>query len=161
LETVDLKVDADLIEIVLFRGEAAKKSHKNLFVLDNSCYLSAGEKILNSVSAVCRENLKKLHIVCGWGIMLKVALWTEDLAVHDVLSIFKKCGVTDEELTPFKRSEIDDLFPWLYYGKRADVLRKICNAAKSKAESKAGVKHLRVFCHLVSEETERIVASSL
>jgi len=161
LETDYVKVHADLSEIVLYRGDVAKESHKNLFALDDRCYFSTGEKIVSSVSAVCRENLRKLHIACGWETILKVALWTENLALHDVLSFVKKCGLTDEEVSLFKRSEIDDIFPWLYYGKRIDVLRRICNLAKAKAESKAGGKQLRVFCHLVSAETEKIVASSL
>ncbi len=150
-----------LSEVVLYQGETAKECHKNLFALDGSCYLSAGSELIASVKSVCQKSPRKLHIAAGWEGMLKVSLWTENLAVHDVLSLMKKCGVQDEELGLFRRSEINDIFPWLYYGKRIDVLRKICNAAKARAESKIDMKILRVYCHLVSGETEKMIASSL
>jgi len=54
-----------------------------------------------------------------------------------------------------------NLFPWLYYGKRFDVLRKICFAAKTNAERHVRNREMRVHCHLSSADTNRIVASSL
>ncbi len=161
MEKVYPKVRAGLSEVVLYQGEIAKECHKNLFALDDSCYFSAGSELIASVTSVCQNSLRKLHIAAGWEGILKVSSWTENLAVHDVLSLMKRCGVQDEELGLFRRSEINDIFPWLYYGKRVDVLRKICNAAKMKAESKIDMKKLRVYCHLVSGETKKIVASSL
>jgi hypothetical protein len=40
-------------------------------------------------------------------------------------------------------------------------MRKICSAAKSKIESKIDSRKVLVYCHLVSDETGKIVASSL
>jgi hypothetical protein len=161
LEKSDFKVHAGLSEVVLYQEETAKECHKNLFALDDSCYFSAGSQIIASVISICQKSLRKLHIAAGWEAILRVALWTENPTVHDVFFLIKKCGVPDEEMGLFRRSEIHDIFPWLYYGRRVDVLRKICNAAKAKAESKIDMKNLRVYCHLVSGETKKIVASSL
>jgi len=69
--------------------------------------------------------------------------------------------VKEEELRPFSHSDINDIFPWLYYSNRFDILRKICNAAKSRIESKIDSRKVLVYCHLVSEGTNKIVASSL
>jgi len=59
------------------------------------------------------------------------------------------------------KSEIRDLLPWLYYSRKFDILRRICNAARTKAEAKVGRKGLHIYCHLVSDESQRIIASSL
>jgi hypothetical protein len=91
-----------------------------------------------------------------------IALWTTSRPlIFDVVSLLKKSGADDAELVPFKTCDINDLFPWLYYGKKFDILRKICNAAKTKTEARIGSKHLHVVCHMVADDSLRIVASSL
>jgi N-acetyl-anhydromuramyl-L-alanine amidase AmpD len=94
--------------------------------------------------------------------MLEVALWTPGRPpVHDVLGLLKRAGVGDDEIAPFKKSEVADLFPWLYYGKRLDVLRRVCNTAKTRIDSKLERKKLLVYCHLSMDDAGRIVASNL
>jgi len=91
-----------------------------------------------------------------------VALWTSARPpVFDVISLLKKAGVGEAELLPFKTADINDLFPWLYYGRKFDVVRKVCSVAKAKTEAKITGKYVPVICHLLSDDTERIVASSL
>ena len=151
-----------LTEMVLCQGEAAKKAHKSLFFFDDACYVPVAGDMIGSVLSSVHENLNKLHISAGWEAILKVALWASgEPGTHDVLNLLKKAGITDDELAPFRKSDIHDILPWLYYGKRFDVLRRICNTAKAKAESKVDRKKLIVYCHLVSDEADRIVASSL
>ena len=163
METLENRIRSDVFrELVLSQDEAAKESHKALFSFDDSCYVISGEKITESILSAAREDINKLHISVTWENMLKVALWvSEKPSIHDVLAIIKKAGLTDEELLPFRNSDINDILPWLYYGKRFDILRRICNAAKSKAETKIGNKKTLVHCHLVSNESRKIVASSL
>ena len=147
---------------MLYRGDAAKKSHRHLFSLDEACYRSAGEDMVGSVLSVDLKDVARLHISVCWEMMVRMALWTSGPPlIHDVLALLRKAGVADEELSPFIAADVRDLFPWLYYGKRFDVLRKICNLAKAKTESKLGNKKLLVYCHLVSDEAEKIVASNL
>ena len=149
-------------ELILYLGEQAKKSHKELFSLGDDCYLTAGENIIDDLLALSTHNLSRLHISAGWETILKIAVWTHERpSGGDVLSLMKKSGLSEGELTPFINSDIGDLFPRLYYGNRLDVLRRVCNAAKAKAESKMGSKRLLVYCHLVSHEAGKIVASSL
>lgn len=109
-----------------------------------------------------QAGLSKLHISAEWENILKIAVWTCDSPlIHDVISLVKKCGVKEEELMPFKHSDINDILPWLYYSNRTDILRKICGAAKTRIESRIDSRKVLVYCHLVSKETEKIIASSL
>ena len=149
-------------EIVIFQDETSRKSHKALFALDDSCYKQSCINIVDSVVEAAQSGLSKLHISAGWENILKIAVWTCDSPlIHDVISLVKKCGVKEEELMPFKHSDINDILPWLYYSNRTDILRKICNAAKARIESRIDSRKVLVYCHLVSGETEKIIASSL
>jgi len=149
-------------EIVIFQDEISRKSHKALFSLDDACYKQSCINIVDSVLEAAQNGLSKLHIAAEWENILKIAVWTSDsLLIHDVISLIKKCGVKEEELMPFKHSDINDILPWLYYSNRTDILRKICGAAKARIESRIDSRKVLVYCHLVSKETEKIIASSL
>jgi len=145
----------------LSQNETAKKAHKILFSFSDPSYLLFNENVIDSILSSADTNIKKLHLTLGWENILKVALWTKERPlIHEVLSFIEKSGSTEDELMIFRKSDFHDIFPWLYYGKRFDVLRKICNAAKARTETKIA-KNITVYCHLFSEETEKIVASSL
>lgn len=149
-------------EIVVFQDENSRKSHKVLFSLDDACYTQTCKDILNTIIDVAQVRLSKLHISAGWENILKIAIWTSDRPlIHEVIALIKKSGVSEEDLGPFNEADINDIFPWLYYSNRFDVLRKICNAAKSRIESKINSKKVLIYCHLVSDDTGKIVASSL
>ena len=149
-------------EIVIFQDEISKASHKALFSLDDVCYTQSSRNILDTILEVSQAGLTKLHISAGWENILKIAVWTCDRPlIHEVLALMKKTGLKEEELSPFKHSDISDIFPWLYYGNRFDILRKICNAAKSRIESRIDSRKVMVYCHLAAEGTNKIVASSL
>ena len=149
-------------EIVIFQDEISRKSHKALFSLDDSCYKQSCINIVDSVVEAAQSGLSKLHISAGWENILKIAVWTCDRPlIHEVVTLIKKTGVKEEELRPFTHSDINDIFPWLYYSNRFDILRKICNTAKTRIESKIDSRKVLVYCHLVSEGTKKIVASSL
>ena len=163
LETSFNKVSDDVFrEVVIFEDEFSRDSHKALFFLDDVCYKPNGNNIINTILEAAQTGLSKLHISAGWENILKVAVWRSDRPlIHEVLALIRKTGVKEEELIPFAHSDINDIFPWLYYSNRFDILRKICNAAKSKIESKIDSRKVLVYCHLVSEGTNKIVASSL
>ncbi len=161
IKSSDIAPDA-VTEIVICEGEAAAKAHRQLFTLNETSYRMADGDILRALSSSVTEDLTKLHIAAGWEPMLQVALWTSRRPLLiDVLGLLKKTGVTETELLPFRGADINDIFPWLYYGKRFETLRKIANRAKTKAESALERKKLLVYCHLVAEDTGQIVASSL
>lgn len=150
-------------ELVICDGEAAARAHQQLFTMPASCYRLAGaDGILQAVSSAVTEDLTRLHIAAGWEAMLQVAFWTSRRPLLiDLLGLLKKTGVSEAELQPFRTADIQDLFPWLYYGKRFETLRKVANRAKAKAESELEKKKLMVYCHLVAEDTGQIIASSL
>jgi hypothetical protein len=163
LETSFNKVGGDVFrEVVIFEDEFSRDSHKALFFLDDACYRSDDNNIVNTILEAAQAGLSKLHISAGWENILKVAVWRSDRPlIHEVLALIRKTGVKEEELRPFSHSDINDLFPWLYYSNRIDILRKICNAAKSRIESKIDSRKVLVYCHLVPEGTKKIIASSL
>jgi len=149
-------------EVVLVQHDALKKLHQELFSFDDSRYITAGNDILEAILSLAAQGIDKLHIATDWMHLLMIALWIPSRpSVSDVLTLLKKHGASDDELAPFRTSDINDLLPWLYYGSKFDLLRKICNAAKARAESRTSGKHMHIICHLIDEETSRIVASSL
>lgn len=149
-------------EIVLCRDRASLDAHRELYSFDISRYAISGDNILSSLLEAAAAGVGRLHVAAGWEDLLRIALWSLSApGMFDVMALLKRCGVTDSELTPFRNSDIRDLFPWLYYGKKFDILRRVCNAARTRTEEKAGRKNLRVICHMTAEETGRIVASSL
>lgn len=149
-------------EMVLVQQEVSKKVHQELFSFDDSRYVVAGNDILESILSLAEQGVDKIHITADWKHLLMIALWVPSQPpIFEVINLLKKHGSSDDELAPFMTADINDLFPWLYYGNKFDMLRKICNAAKAKAESQIRRKHLHIICHIVSEESARIVASSL
>lgn len=118
--------------------------------------------MVEAIESADLEGLSRLHISADWNTILRVALWTSGPpSRHDVFSLLKKAGITEDALSPFKSADVDDIFPWLYYGKRLDVLRRICNSAKARAESRISNRKLLVHCHIAGPDTGKIVASSL
>jgi hypothetical protein len=157
-----LPSDKECAELVLCGDEVSKKAHKELYSFVESRYvISAGDLLEEAISLAC-GGAARLHIVSVWTDILRVSLWSAaGPPVFDALSLLGRSGVSAGELAPFRNSEVADLFPWLYYGRKFDVLRRICNAAKAKTEAKVNRKDFRAYCHLVSPDVGRIVASSL
>ena len=93
--------------------------------------------------------------------MVMLALGKTKPHMGDMFLLLRRAGIKAEELVPFRESELGDIFPWLYYGRRFDVLRRICQAAKVNAERYLRNNNARVHCHLVVEDIPAIIASSL
>jgi hypothetical protein len=147
--------------LVLFEGEAAKKSHQELFSLPDAPYRRIKRTITEEVTAPLAGLPVELHIAAGWKTILSAALWSRtEPSVQEVLALMKKSGKAEDDLSFQEDLNLHDLFSLLCREKRLDFLRGICNAAKASVESRRG-KNTRVYCHLVSEETSVIVASSL
>ena len=158
-------------ELVICDCESSKQAHSELFRFSDDAYLTADgttevfEAITGIVSS-CNEALSgcpsKIQLVLVWENLLKVSLWKAvKPAAGDAFTLLKNSGVGPQELQPFKAADTNDLFPWLYYAKRFDVLRKVCHAAKKQMEGHLKDRSIRINCHLAAEDTKRIVASSL
>jgi hypothetical protein len=147
------------MEAVLVSDNEAKKLHRELYHCDEDAYRIA-EDLLASVVALSAD-LRRVHIVAAWTDILRLALWKQEPKTGDLILLLRGIGVKSEELLPFRGANTGDIFPWLYYGKRLDTLRKICRIAKENAERHLRNREARVHTHLVSEEVHCIVASSL
>jgi hypothetical protein len=158
-------------QIIICDSEISKHAHKELFRYTDDDYVIIDEthtpfdRILRAVELCNSEPsfwLSKIHIVVNWPNLLRVSLWQADKpTAGDLFTILRNAGIMSDELQPFKTADTSDLFPWLYYGKRFDILRKICHEAKKQMEAHLKNRFIRVDCHLVAEDTKRIVASSL
>ena len=148
-----------LTETVLVSDNEAQRLHRELYHCSEDAYRRV-EDLLAAVAALSAD-LRRVHIVATWSDLLRLALWKQEPKIGDLFLLLKGTGVRSEELLPFKDADIGDMFPWLYYGKRLDTLRKICRVAKENAEKHLRNREARVHTHLVSAEVHRIVASSL
>lgn len=152
----------DIREIVLALNELSARAHKELYSFEDQHYILSGADLPASILSAAEKGLDRLHIAVDWENLLRIALWSSAKPLmFDVISLLKKVGAAEAELQPFIKAQISDLLPWLFYGRKIDMLRRICKAAASKAEAKAGRKGLHIYCHLVSDESQRIIASSL
>lgn len=149
-------------EIVIFQDETAKRSHQELFSLHDTRYLKSGESMVHSIEDAMAGGFDRLHVSAGWEEMLKIAFWTSRRpSLGEVMSLLRKSGAGDDDLQPFRESDINDFFPWLYYGRRFDILKRVCGMAKARIEARMENRMALVYCHLSANETRRIVASSL
>ncbi len=149
-------------EFALVQHELSRRAHGELFSFEDSRYIAGTPDMPQSIVDAAGQGVDKLHITADWERMLMIACWTHGRpALFEVLNLLRRTGISGEELAPFQNADINDLFPFLYYGSRFDSLRKVCNEAKSRAESRLGGNQPQIVCHLVAEETGRIVASSL
>lgn len=156
-------------EIVICDSETASQAHKELFrasankhiILDNAT--STLDFLSHIIASYCSSStIQKIHFVMGWANILQISLLKASKpSSGDVLTLLRNEGISSEELKPFKASDINDLFPWLYYGKRFDILRRLCHIAKRKVEDNFKKYSIAVECHIIAEDTKKIVASSL
>lgn len=149
-----------MTDIVLTSGERAKKAHRELYHFSDDVYVDAGENLLRPVEKLSGHPVR-LHIATTWKGILNLALWKPEPTIGDLFILLKNIGIGPDELLPFKDADLNDIFPWLYYGKRFDILKKICSIAKKNSERHIADKDARVHCHIVSEDTSLIVASTL
>lgn len=147
-------------EIVIVSNETSLRAHKDIFKFDEDSYIAPGGDLLEFIAAF-EGSVNRLHIASTWIDFIKLVLWKPAPKKGDLFLLLRDMGIGPDELRPFRDSGMGDIFPWLYYGRRFDVLKKICLQAKTSAEKRMKNKDIRVHCHLVSEDTNRIVASSL
>lgn len=158
-------------EIIICDSVVAKQAHKELFRYSDDVYVTINESenifdvissIINSCNAGSQSCPSRIHLVLNWLNLLRVSMWqAKKPATWDAFTMLKNAGVGSNELQPFKTADIDDIFPWLYYGKRFDILRKLCHKAKKQTEAHLKNHSVRIDCHLIAEDTKRVVASSL
>ncbi|HXX57781.1 MAG TPA: hypothetical protein VEI96_07245 [Thermodesulfovibrionales bacterium] len=147
-------------EVIIASDEESGRIHRETcHSAEEDCRLAGGD-ILGSVMGLSQE-VERLHIVATWPDVIRLAAWKTEPKMGDLLVLLKSVGLRADELLPFANADTGDLFPWLYYGKRFDTLRRLCRIAKKNAEDHVRKKDVRVYCHLISEDVHRIVASSL
>ena len=156
-------------ELVICDSETASQVHMELFRSGDIQYIisdkAAGllDYLSHIINAYCLSSpLRKIHLVMGWPNILQISLFKASRpSAGDVFTLLRNEGISSEELKPFKASDINDIFPWLYYGKRFDILRRLCHIAKRKVEDNFKKYSIAVECHIIAEDTKKIVASSL
>lgn len=148
------------MEAVIASDEESKRLHKELYHCPDDAYRFAGDDIFAAIRGLGGD-FRRLHVATGWPDILRLAVWKVDPGIGDLFVLLRSVGLREEELLPFRASATGDIFPWLYYGRRLDVLRKICCIAKTNVESHLKDRDTRVYTHLISQDLRGIVASSL
>ncbi|MFA5354060.1 MAG: hypothetical protein WC291_07510, partial [Thermodesulfovibrionales bacterium] len=157
-------------KLVVCDSRQAMEAHRDLFHLNEEAYSVTEEKgffssitgLLSFLNAQTQLAPPRIHLVLGWENLILLALWKEGLPSWTELSpLLTASGIRGDELAPLKGSDTADLFPWLYYGKRFDILRKVCHKAKKQVEEHLTDRAIRVDCHLFADYARMIVASSL
>ncbi|MCL5023978.1 MAG: hypothetical protein M1497_11560 [Nitrospirae bacterium] len=147
-------------EIVLASNESAMDAHRRLYSFGEEAYVIVGEDMIGTLTAFSGDP-ERLHISSDWSDLVRLATWKPRPKTGDLFLLLTAAGITEEKLLPFRDADVADIFPWLYYSRRFDVLRKMCRTAKANAERHLRKKDARVHCHLTSDYADRIVASSL
>ncbi len=148
----------DRAVVVIAEDEKAKRAHQELFRWPDEMYRVLGGVDLEYLSSL-NGTADRVHITGSWQFLLKVGLWSRDVAPGQMSLLLKKLGMPDEEIRPFLKAPLDDLFYTLYYGKRFEVLRKLCHYIRRSLQDRLG--GLPVDCHMVVPGRAQIVASSL
>ncbi len=148
-------------EMVLSEDELSKEAHQSLFRFEDEHYLLCNGDAFEGLTRALKSGAIKVHLSGSWRWILGFATGTRELKRGDVFYLLKSCGVTEEELRPFREADVEDLFHFLYYGKRFEVLRKVCHRAKNRTEQMLNRQGVSIHCHIVSSLTSQIVASSL
>ena len=161
---------AGLSEVVICDTESALRSHMDLFRYSKSSYIAADDSgnafpLIASLVDACNESEScptRIHLAVGWENMLRAAAWRSDFSsAKDVFIVLKNAGVAESALSLFTSSPVCDLYPYLYYGKQMDVLKKLCTIARKQIEARVQKATVRAYCHLITEDSPHVVASSL
>ncbi len=146
--------------LILCENIIAKEAHRELFGYDDSCYVISGmESIKKELIRLSRfRNIESLHICVSWTSLLELSTKDGALNRFNITELMKRAGLNEEEREIIKDFGINDIFPWLYYGRRFRVLRKLCNIVKDNIKRDM---NLKLEIHLISEDIKQIVASTL
>ncbi|HSW64646.1 MAG TPA: hypothetical protein VLH56_15255 [Dissulfurispiraceae bacterium] len=157
-------------EVAVCSGADAARLHQDLYRLADGAYITLTEgpasfPELAALMQACEEDRTcrefRLHVTVGWEALLHLATGKTALRRPDILLVLIDAGVKPEEMQPFREAPAADLFPWLYYAKRFDVLRRLCRSVKRKIDMRFAARDIRTVCHLVGDDGKTIVASSL
>lgn len=147
-----------LREMVIASNELTKNIHRDLFRFPDEYYILIDSDILGLISSHV-DRVERIHLALNWPDMMRLAAWCERPDKGDILLLMKKVGLSAGELKPIN-DPFNEMLPYLYYGKRFDILRRLCSETKKNIE-----RHIKgqkmVNCHLIYEEAAAIVASSL
>lgn len=156
--------------LILCDSDASKAAHKELFrykddlykVLETENVFYQTREIIDLLNSNDLSNPVKLHITFNWSNILKIFLWQPEApSTGDIFLTLRNFGLTSDELSLFKNFDRGDIFFSLYYGKRFDILRKVCHGAKRQIERHLRNNFVKTDVHLIAEDTGRIVASTL
>ncbi len=175
-------------EVVLYDSEIGKIIHKQLFKFDNKVYIdlnlissvefvelsqtkrntnfdtfyNAIRLIINTLNSNNYSNPPNIHILLEWQHMVQLATWRfEIISGAEIYSLLSNAGLNIDNINSTKYNNIQGIFMYLLKNARFDVFRRVCHLAKKNIIEHINDKSMQVICHLASQETKTIIASSL
>lgn len=149
-----------MLEIYLTHlGRDEARSMDFLSGVSAGSIICSGESALPELllEAVCSGRFRHIHLVTDWAELLSLLGVAESASA--AIRLLRDSGMKEGEAAAFRGALPSDLFPSLYYGKRFDILKRVCLTAKRRFESMAC--STRIDCHLVSPVIMQVVATSL
>lgn len=147
-------------EIVIASNESTRRIHRDLFRFpDESYILIDSDPFAGLFDMEGSQSELRIHLALNWPDMIRLATGRERPGKGDIILLMKKVGLSVKELQPFN-DPMNELMAFLYYGKRFDILRRLCAETKKTVERNIKAS-ARINCHLIYEEVSAIIASSL
>lgn len=148
--------------LVIADSMEARDAHLGLFKLKRDAYgVFSGSEPVRLLKEGVKSGVFSLHVSAGWQWVVRIAVWKDAPLKGDILLMLTDAGLTRDEVSPFTEADPEDIFPTLYYGRRFDVLRRICRKAKDNIEKNLRCFVQRADVHLINRDITQIVASSL
>ncbi|MBF0343809.1 MAG: hypothetical protein HQL06_06215 [Nitrospirae bacterium] len=145
--------------IVLYDYPASKEIHRELFYLDDSVYISAGQDLAGYLRDMEVQGSASIALAVQWRGLVSLALWKSDASKEEIaaflLSVIPEC----REI--LSSCSVEEVFERLYSEKRFDCLRRLSNSTKRLIDKHLKDKRLKIEVHLVSEAAGNIITSSL
>ncbi|GBE02488.1 hypothetical protein BMS3Bbin06_01740 [bacterium BMS3Bbin06] len=152
---------AEIHEVVVSEDARSRDAHMEVFRLRRDAYRYMGGDLYGALTRSVVGGALRVHVSCGWKWLLRLTFGRRDFGKGELVSLLKTAGLTDDDLRPFRTANPDDIFYFLYYGKRFDVLRRLCRSAKRRSEELPETGAAKIEFHLVAPEDSRIIASSI
>lgn len=177
-------------EIVVYDTQEGMQAHQELFRLPASVYLNLTllkeTVVQRDLSVNSSSNLRQsfyisiigligkintlpypdsltIHFVLNWELMSRLATWCFDRTLErDLINLLSDIGIINiYDINSLKGATIEEVFLFFLNNYKFGVLRKVCQIARDNILGLIEIKSFQVLCHIFSNHTKTIVASSL
>lgn len=154
--SLDVAKQAGLKEVVLSTGRSSERGAQNHLHLPDEAYAMMGDYLEFSLKAVKEHNFSTLHYAGMWAKIVKAALRIPQthvrngpLEIHQAAGLLRELGAEETLVQKAERANTArEILTILDDTDRQDLIRSVCQRAKSYCEDMAGCTvHLYLIDH--------------